>query len=80
MSPHPVIDYQVGALRDDFNFGSVILYSGKAFRDACDRMDQEYSFAGLYDLRLKISQKFPLIHIQELLYTEVERDTRKTGE
>ncbi|MBP7027938.1 MAG: glycosyltransferase family 2 protein [Bacteroidales bacterium] len=80
MSPHPVIDYQEGALRDDFNFGSVILYSGKAFRDACDRMDQEYSFAGLYDLRLKISQKFPLIHIQELLYTEVETDTRKTGE
>jgi hypothetical protein len=80
IAPHPVIDYQEGALRDDFNFGSVILYSGKAFRDACARMDREYAFAGLYDLRLKISQKYPLIHIPELLYTEVETDTRKTGE
>ncbi len=80
MSPHPVIDYQEGSLRDDFNFGSLILYDANAFRDACKRMDQEYSFAGLYDLRLKISQKYPLIHIQEMLYTEVETDTRKTGE
>lgn len=80
MSPHPVIDYQKGSLRDDFNFGSVILYNAKAFRDACGLMDQEYNYAGLYDLRLKISQKFSLIHIQELLYTEVETDTRKTGE
>ncbi len=80
MSPHPVTDYQEGSLRDDFNFGSVILYDAKAFRDACSRMDQDYSFAGLYDLRLKISQKYPLIHIQEMLYTEVETDTRKSGE
>ena len=80
LSPHPVIDYQEGSLRDDFNFGSVIFYTAKAFRDACSRMDEDYSFAGLYDLRLKISQARPLIHIQELLYTEVETDTRKSGE
>ncbi len=80
LSPHPVIDYQEGSLRDDFNFGSVILYNAKAFRDACSRMDEEYAFAGLYDLRLKISQTHPLVHIQELLYTEVETDTRKSGE
>lgn len=80
MSPHPVIDYQEGALRDDFNFGSVVLYDCKAFRDACSRMDEEYRYTGHYDLRLKISQKYSLIHIQELLYTEVETDTRKTGE
>lgn len=80
LAPHPVIDYQHGSLRDDFNFGSVTLYDAIAFRDACSRMDQEYSYAGLYDLRLKISQKYPLVHIQELLYTEVETDTRKTGE
>ncbi len=56
LSPHPVIDYQEGSLRDDFNFGSVILYKTSAFRDACKTMDQEFRFAGLYDLRLKISQ------------------------
>ncbi len=80
MSPHPVIDYQEGSLRDDFNFGSVILYDALAFKDACSRMDVDYSFAGLYDLRLKISRTHPIVHIQELLYTEVESDIRKTGE
>lgn len=80
LSPHPVIDYQEGSLRDDFNFGSAILYNAKAFTHACSRMDENYDFAGLYDLRLKISQNYPLVHIQEMLYTEVETDVRKTGE
>jgi hypothetical protein len=80
LSAHPVIDYQEGSLRDDFNFGSVILYRASAFKESCERMDENYSHAGLYDLRLKISQGYPLVHIPELLYTEVETDTRKSGE
>ena len=80
LSAHPVIDYQEGSLRDDFNFGSLILYKTSAFREACKRMDDDYSFAGLYDLRLKISQAHSLVHIPELLYSEVETDTRKSGE
>lgn len=80
LSPHPVIDYQEGSLRDDFNFGSVILYSAEAFKDACSRMNEDYNFAGLYDLRLKIAQHYRLVHIQEMLYTEIETDIRKSGE
>lgn len=80
LSPHPVIDYQEGSLRDDFNFGSVILYRTKAFTEAVDLMKSEYKFAGLYDLRLKISVKYRIVHIPELLYTEFEADNRKTGE
>ena len=80
LSPHPVIDYQEGSFRDDFNFGSVILYKTSAFREACDLMDTELKFAGLYDLRLKISQNHKLVHIPEMLYTEVEPDIRKSGE
>lgn len=80
LSPHPVIDYQEGSLRDDFNFGSVMLYRAEEFRKACSRMNVEYQFAGLYDLRLKISQTHKPVHIQELLYSEVETDTRMTGE
>lgn len=80
LSPHPVIDYQEGSLRDDFNFGSVILYNTVAFRDACSRMNDDYNFAGLYDLRLKISQLYRLFHIPEMLYAEVETDIRKSGE
>jgi len=80
LSPHPVIDYQEGSLRDDFNFGSLIMYEGSAFRDACAKMERDYKFAGLYDLRLKISRQHPVIHLPELLYTIVETDTRRSGE
>ncbi|MEG1659971.1 MAG: glycosyltransferase family A protein [Bacteroides sp.] len=76
----PVIDYQLGSLRDDFNFGSVLLLRTDALKDACQRMHHDYTYAGLYDLRLKLSQKYSLVHINEYLYSEVENDTRKSGE
>lgn len=76
----PVIDYQQGSLRDDFDFGSVLLYRTGALKDATARMKADYQFAGLYDLRLKLSQCHELVHINEYLYTEVENDTRRSGE
>lgn len=76
----PVIDYQYGSLRDDFNFGSLLLFNAAAFREAASRMTTDFQFAGLYDLRLKLSQKAPLVHINEYLYSEVENDNRKSGE
>ena len=53
----PVIDYQFGSLRDDFDFGSVLIYRTSALQEAVSRMDEDYDFAGLYDLRLKVSQR-----------------------
>lgn len=76
----PVIDYQMGALRDDFDFGSVLFYRSSALKDAVARMDVDYQYAGLYDLRLKVSQKGSLEHINEYLYYDVELDNRKSGE
>ncbi len=76
----PVIDYQLGSLRNDFDFGSVLLYKASAFKAAVKRMKVAYKFAALYDLRLKVSQKGRLVHINEYLYSEIEEDTRKTGE
>ena len=76
----PVIDYQFGSLRDDFDFGSVFLYRTPILQEAVKRMDADYDFAGMYDLRLKVSQKGDLVHINEFLYYEIENDTRKTGE
>lgn len=76
----PVIDYQKGALRDDFDFGSVMLFKTSALKAATGRMKSEYQYAGLYDLRLKLSQTEKLVHINEYLYTEVETDIRKSGE
>ena len=40
----------------------------------------EYSFSGLYALRLAVSRIAEIIHIREFLYTEVEDDLRKSGE
>ena len=82
----PVIDYQVGALRDDFDFGSVLLWDTAKLKSLVAQMDTDYAFAGLYDLRLRASQQLmansqqPLVHIPEYLYYEVEEDTRKSGE
>lgn len=76
----PVIDYQPGSLRDDFDFGSLLLFRTSALIDAILRMKADYRFAGLYDLRLKLSQKHNLTHINEFLYREVELDTRRSGE
>lgn len=76
----PVIAYQKGSLRDDFNFGSVLLYKSDDLKMAASQMDTAYRFAGLYDLRLKVSQTAQLVHINEYLYTEIENDTRKSGE
>lgn len=76
----PVIAYQKGSLRDDFNFGSVLIYKSDDLKKAASQMDVTYKFAGLYDLRLKVSQAAELVHINEYLYTEIENDTRKSGE
>ncbi|MBQ2006556.1 MAG: glycosyltransferase family 2 protein [Bacteroidales bacterium] len=76
----PVIDYQQGSLRDDFDFGGVQLYRTDALKEAVSRMDADYQFAALYDLRLKVSQKGSLVHINEYLYYEWESDTRQSGE
>lgn len=76
----PVIDCQPGSLRDDFDFGGLLLYRADAFKEAVARMDRDYKYAALYDLRLKVSQKGSLMHINEYLYYEVETDLRKSGE
>ncbi|EGN56037.1 glycosyl transferase [Hallella multisaccharivorax DSM 17128] len=76
----PTIDYQMGALRDDFNFGSVLLFRTDALKEAVVRMKADYQAVGFYDLRLKLAEKYQFSHINEYLYSEVELDTRKTGE
>ena len=76
----PVIDYQEGSLRDDFNFGSVLFYNAANLKKAVAESTANYQFAGLYNLRLKVSQHAELVHMNEYLYAEVETDTRKSGE
>lgn len=81
---HPVIDYQEGSLRDDFDFGQVVLMRTKWLKKwgeevAADE-NRHYQFAAWYDFRLFLSRCGLLFHLNETLYTIVEEDTRKSGE
>lgn len=79
-APAPVIDWQTGSLRDDFEFGGVRLFRTDALKDAVSGMDCDYRYAGLYDLRLRVSRMGRLEHVPELLYYEEETDRRTSGE
>lgn len=76
----PVIDYQAGSLRDDFDFGSVLLIRTDSFKQAVASMTVDYDYAALYELRLALSRAGEFEHINEYLYYEVETDERKSGE
>ena len=77
---HPVIDYQLGSIRDDFDFGSLILIKTSLLHTlAMQAGEHDYQYAGLYDLRLFLSRNGQLFHINEKLYTEEEQDTRASG-
>lgn len=77
---HPVIDYQVGALRDDFDFGSLLMYSTKGIKDFfATEHTLRYQYATLYALRLFVSAQGHIEHIHEPLYTETETDNRASG-
>lgn len=81
LTKHPAIDYQAGSLRDDFDFGSLWLIKSQALLDYVAQTDRvDYQYAGLYDLRLYLSRKGEIFHLNEYLYTEAELDTRKSGE
>ena len=77
---HPVIDYQEGSLRDDFDFGSLMLFrTSLLHKYATSDRDHDYEYAGIYDLRLFLSCEGPLFHLNEYLYTEEETDLRTSG-
>lgn len=80
LATHPVIDYQEGSLRDDFNFGALVLYKADAFTTAVKNMTQDFEHAGMYYLRLKVAQQGEFFRIPEFLYTIDETDNRKSGQ
>jgi SpoIID/LytB domain protein len=80
LKPHPVIDYQTGSIRDDFDFGSLLLFKTSLLHTfAMQAGENDYQHAGLYALRLFLSRNGQLFHINEKLYTEEETDTRASG-
>ena len=80
---HPLIDYQVGSVRDNFDFGSVLFLSIYAVRHALaihGDIPEDVRWGGLYDLRLKLSIDAPILRLPEPLYTRSVIDQRTSGE
>ncbi len=80
LQAHPVIDCQKGSLRDDFDFGSVVLVHTASLKKVVQLMTQDFTYAGWYDVRLALSEQGELVRLNELLYTEPTTDWRKSGE
>ncbi len=76
----PTNEYQEGSVRDDFDFGPLVLIRTEAVREFLATNPEEMNHAALYQLRLHISRMGRLVHINEYLYTEHEQDTRTSGE
>ena len=80
LEKHPTIDYFLGSIRDDFDFGSLWLFKTSLLHTfAMQAGEHDYQYAGLYALRLFLSRKGQLFHINEFLYTEEETDLRVSG-
>lgn len=79
ITKHPTIDYQTGSIRDDFDFGPVMLFRRESTEEFF-RQNSNYNVAGLYSLRLSLSEKYPVVRIPEYLYTASRPDLRKSGE
>ena len=78
---HPTIDYQTGSIRDDFDFGQLILIRSSLLTEWASQDNlTEYKWAGLYDFRLFASRKAKILHLHEYLYTQIETDRRRSGE
>lgn len=74
---HPLIDCQKGALRDDFDFGGLLLFRTSSFKDVVRKMEKKRRWGAMYELRLRMSK---IVRINEYLYTEMLLDRRKSGE
>ncbi|MCR4919325.1 MAG: DUF4922 domain-containing protein [Prevotella sp.] len=80
---HPVTDYQEGSVRDDFDFGTLLLVRSdmlKRYVESARRRQTTWRYAALYDLRLWLSRHGRLLHLHETLYTQQARDLRQSGE
>ncbi len=78
---HPVIDWQLGSVRDDFDYGSVTLMDSHLVKEFAQTEEaKRYEYAGTYALRLFLGRVGQVFHLNEYLYTENETDLRKSGE
>ncbi len=80
---HPLIDYQPGSLRDDFDFGSAVVLSRKHLKGLVEEIDQStpnLELGGWYDLRLRLVERGCVVHLSEPVYQMPPTDPRTSGQ
>ncbi|HNS79799.1 MAG TPA: hypothetical protein PKM17_14225, partial [Syntrophorhabdus sp.] len=77
---HPLSGYQSGSVRDDFDFGGALFFSTEAIQKTLQKygLIPDTRYAGLYDLRLKVSIECPVHHIPEPLYSMISGKTHSS--
>lgn len=78
--PAPLIDIQSGSLRDDFDFGALVLLTPAGIDAYLDSGGSEFRTAGFYQLRLAIQRSLPIVRLPQPLYTIAETDFRTSGQ
>ena len=80
VAPAPLIDIQAGSLRDDFDFGALVLITPAATEAVLEFRGQEFKTAGFYQMRLAIQRSLPIVRMPQPLYTIAETDFRTSGQ
>lgn len=78
----PLVGYQWGSVRDDFDFGSLVLFDMKAVRRCLDSLSSDLKFAAFYQLRLMLSRDAGSLpfHLREPLYVYSKATVSRTSE
>jgi len=74
---HPLIDYQTGSVRDDFDFGNCFMIRTDLAKTSLPNLFSQknnFLYSGLYDLRLSISSRSSVVRIPEPLYSVQSSD------
>jgi len=72
---HPLNNYQLGSVRDDFDMGVVQSYTSTIINDFLTTIEgQEGEYGGLYALRLFAASLGDAMRIPEPLYTLAQVD------
>lgn len=83
---HPLNDYQLGSVRDSFDFGPLVLLNTADVLVASERLEERpfdpeaNPDGGWYALRLEMGARRPVCLIQEYLYQTERTDYRTSGQ
>ena len=78
--PAPLIDIQAGSLRDDFDFGALVLLTPAGIDAYLASDGEQFKTAGFYQMRLAIQRSHSIVRVPQPLYTIAETDFRTSGQ